>query len=133
MASGKENSKKKVPVWLIVILAVMFLFSVMDGEAEDVIFTIIGLAFLLAPVIIVIAIIVAVRKNRAKNEEHSHDRVDHSGDLKIDRQTGRVENRPVRYAAQHSAKEHWKQQLDGLLANGTIDRAEYNAMLKRRF
>lgn len=65
--------------------------------------------------------------------DHSHDRIDHRRDLKINPRTGRAVNSTVRYAERHTPQEHWKQQLDALLANGTIDRAEYKTMLNRKF
>lgn len=72
------------------------------------------------------------RSRRAETEDHSHDRVNHNTDLVIDRNTGKALNRPQSVSSgTHSSKEHWKQQLDILLANGTIDRAEYHTMLRQ--
>ncbi len=46
--------------------------------------------------------------------EHSHDRLD---DIPDD---------------DHDAEEHWKQQLDGFLKAGLIDRAEYKVLYEQR-
>lgn len=129
-----EQKKNNKPSWLPAILAAIFiLFSVLAEMDEEVILTIFVILFILIPVIVVIAVLQAFKKKSGKNEVHSHDRIDHRKDLKVNTRTGKVEERPVYQGKQHSKEEHWKQQLDGLLANGTIDRAEYKAMMKRKF
>ena len=54
-----------------------------------------------------------VRLNAAP-EEHSHDRAAGYEDFSC------------------TPDEHWKKQLDGFLANGIIDRAEYRFLMKKR-
>lgn len=124
MKQNDKRERKKTPRVSIVVAVLAILLSM--GEM--------GLIFLLTlvPLAVMIVAMVLVLKKR-KGKTHSHDRVDHRGDLKINPKTGKVEKAPFRSAAAHSPREHWKQQLDDLLANGTIDRAEYRAMLNREF
>lgn len=132
MTNNKKSSGSPV-VWLII--GAVILFSFIDEIAEDSLFTIITLMITLAPIALIVAVVFFLKKQFTKtNDVHTHDRINHSSDLKINPNTGKAVNRVTASAAStHSAKEHWKQQLDTLLANGTIDRAEYSQMLKRKF
>lgn len=89
-------------------------------------------------IIMVLAALFAIyaflpRANKTKEAVHTHDRIDHSKDLEIDHNTGKAVNRSVQAAEPHSAREHWKRQLDAMLENGTIDRSEYRSMMNRKF
>lgn len=129
------NNKKKGPSWLtILVIGAAIFLSAADVIPEDVYYGAVGLIVMLVPVLLVILLVrFVIRRLHAAPEGHSHDRIDHSSDLKINPQTGRAESAPIRPAAPHSAKEHWKQQLDSLLDNGTIDKTEYRAMMNRKF
>lgn len=129
-----SNTKaKKGPSLLTIFVCVMVVIGILAGDGfEDIFYLIVGLAAILIPVIVFFAIFRAIKK-KVKPNVHSHDRIDHRRDLKVDSKTGKAVNRPVTTRAPHSAKEHWKEQLDCLLANGTIDRAEYKALMNRRF
>lgn len=125
-----QQSRKKAPAWVPFAVVLFFiLLSSIGGEAGFLL--VFSILFLLIPVGIIAAVIFAIKKSKAAH--HTHDRIDHRADLKINPETGKAENVPIRNTAQHSPQEHWKQQLDGLLANGTIDRSEYRAMLNRKF
>lgn len=126
-----EEKKKGSPLGGIIAIGLFVLFSIIGEAEEDGAFAVFGIA---VAVFLGIFIFIAVSAANAKKktEVHSHDRIDHSSDLKVNPNTGRVESAPVR-VTHHSAREHWKQQLDGLLANGTIDRAEYQALMNRKF
>lgn len=123
------SSRKKAPG--LVPLVSVGLLALISMLGDNFFWLIIVLLLLLIPVGILAAVIVIVKRRGTSN--HTHDRIDHRSDLTINPRTGKTENRPVRSAAPHSPQEHWKQQLDGLLANGTIDRAEYRALLNRKF
>lgn len=118
--------KKKSNGTLIWIVILAILASYCSDEPMALLGIIIALISL--PVIACYRI---VRKRRAESEDHTHDRVNHKQDLVIDRNTGKAVNRQQSPKTAHSSKEHWKQQLDILLSNGTIDKAEYYAMMKQ--
>lgn len=122
--------KKSSPLtgWLIV--GIVVLASFLDGTADDVIFPILRLILFASPVLAGIGIFWFIKKQSSVT--HTHDRIDHSSDLKIDPKTGKAVNRTIVHTP-HSPKEHWQQQLDSLLANGFIDRNEYREMMKRKF
>lgn len=128
-----SRSRKRGPSVLPIAFFVLFaLFSAADEIPEEFIVLLI--------VLIVLAVFgvflwIGIKSVRARKElpAHSHDRIDHSSDLKINTRTGRAASVPIKATTAHSPKEHWKQQLDGLLANGTIDRAEYRALMNRKF
>lgn len=127
------DRKKKNSSWVWIVVAVVIM-SVLSSEdfSEDAFIAIIGIAMFALPIV---AIFLVVRMIVSKNKPvsaHSHDRIDHSTDLKIDAKTGRAVHTPVKNGGNHSAREHWKQQMDALLANGTIDRNEYRAMMNRK-
>ena len=127
-----RRSQKKGLKWVPAVIVLAFaLISAVGEGSSDIFFLIFPLLFLLIPVGIVVAIVLAIKKTKTAN--HTHDRIDHRTDLKINPETGKTQQSPVRNVPPHSPQEHWKQQLDGLLANGTIDRAEYKALLNRRF
>lgn len=130
----RQNEKKKGSSILPgIIFAAIVLFGLLSDASEDAILTVIGLAAVLLPVVLFIMAIAWVVKRAKKTTQHSHDRIDHSTDLRINPKTGKADPRTTYRNTSHSAKEHWKQQLDGLLSNGTIDKAEYRALMKRRF
>lgn len=126
-----EEKKKGSPLGGIIAIGLFVLFGIIGEAEEDGAIAAFGIA---VAVFLGIFIFIAVSAANAKKktEVHSHDRIDHSSDLKVNPNTGRVESAPVR-VTRHSAREHWQQQLDGLLANGTIDRAEYQALMNRKF
>lgn len=126
-----RSRKKGSPATAFIIIGVAALVSAMSSMSEDAIWGIVGISSLIIPAVIVAAVVRSAARKKAN--VHTHDRIDHRTDLKINPQTGRAENAPVRQAQPHSAKEHWQQQLDALLANGTIDRSEYRAMMNRKF
>ena len=127
-----DQKKQKKSKGLLPLAAVILILLPVLEEMDSGVFALLALLLiLLVPVGIVVALLRFSRKKR--NDPHTHDRIDHRTDLKINPQTGKTEARPIRTAAQHSPREHWKQQLDGLLANGTIDKAEYRALLNRKF
>lgn len=124
---NRENEKKS-PIPVLILLGVTLLFGLGDAAMG-----------ILIPLLLVVGTMIPfgfafwlVRRAARKNKEHSHDRIDHRQDVKINPKTGKREA-VRRTPATHSPREHWKQQLDALLANGTIDRKEYNALLNRRF
>ena len=125
---GTSSGKKSPGLIPLVIVGLFALTSMLGDSAFGLFFV---LLLLLIPVGILAAVIAIAKRRRASN--HTHDGIDHGSDLTINPRTGKTENRPVRSAAPHSPQAHWKQQLDGLLANGTIDRAEYRALLNRKF
>lgn len=126
----KQKGKNRKGLSFFVILFVLMLISGAPGDASDVLLV---MFFLLLPAALAVGVFVAVKKQKtAAPSAHSHDRIDHRRDITINPKTGKAENRSVRQQA-HSPREHWKQQLDGLLENGTIDKAEYRAMLNRKF
>ena len=94
----------------------------------------VGLVVIIAAVLIYL-IIKVIQAQSAKNSgtaDHTHDRIDHSSDIRIQRSTGKVANMSsVSTNRVCTPQEHWKEQLDGLLANGTIDRSEYRELLKQ--
>lgn len=131
MKEEKTRKKSFSPISLI-IAGIIVLFSAESVVSDEVVGFLAIALFLLVPAIAIGTILMAAKKKQAP-QTHSHDRIDHRSDLKINPQTGKVSSTPRRMAVQHSPQEHWKQQLDGLLANGTIDRAEYRALMNRRF
>ena len=134
MQQYERNRKKSSSLLTILVIAIIFMISMADGLYEDAIMVILTLLIALLPAVVVFCIVRKVKKNAEKDTQvHSHDRIDHRTDLKINPSTGKVIHSPARSTAPHSQKEHWKQQLDGLLANGTIDKAEYRAMMNRKF
>lgn len=130
----KKDSTRKRPSVALIIAAVVFykLISFADLDTWDGVLMVMILLMLALPVFLGLWIFRTIRK-KASPGVHTHDRVDHTRDLKIDTRTGKAVSAPVRQVQAHTPQEHWKQQLDQLLANGTIDRAEYKAMLKHRF
>lgn len=134
MKQNETKKKKGSPILTAIFLAIIGLVYLSDELPSGTMDVFIGLIALVIPVVLVIVLVrTVVKKAKVSEQTHTHDRIDHSSDVQIDAKTGKVSGTPVRTAQQHSAKEHWKQQLDGLLANGTIDRAEYRALMKRKF
>lgn len=128
----RETKKAKFPFMPTVVVVLAGLFFVIDEMDEDIIFLILGIVIMLVPLVLIFSVMKAIKK-KSPTATHTHDRIDHNRDLTINPRTGKAENRPIQHAAQHSPEEHWKQQLDGLLANGTIDRSEYRALLRHKF
>lgn len=130
MQQNEQKKKKGSPLATIFFVILFLIFAASDELPEDAFVGLIGLAITVG---VVFVIAKAATANAPKEDSHTHDRIDHSRDLQINPRTGKVST-PTRYTVHpHSAREHWKQQLDGLLANGTIDRDEYAALLNRRF
>jgi len=121
----KKAEKKKSPAWIIWLIGLWLLAGMSDGGFPRELLVGIAAVIVLAVIVVLIA--------KKKKQQHTHDRIDHRSDLKIDQTTGRVVEASRRRVQPHSPQEHWKQQMDDLLANGTIDRAEYRAMLNRKF
>lgn len=128
----QQTETKKIsklpPLIFVGIIALSILFDIIGEITED---AIVLILMVVLPIVFVL-FLVAVSKKQP-SQPHSHDRIDHRGDLVIDAETGKTQYRPVRSNHTHSQQEHWQQQLDGLLANGTIDKAEYAAMMRRHF
>lgn len=127
----KTEKKKFSPLLLWV--GIIFLAGIVQSasESREVFVVLIGMLIILTPPVLLIWMIVLMAKKR-KPAAHTHDRIDHRTDLRVDPKTGKVQRTTI-HVEQHTPQEHWKQQLDGLLANGTIDRAEYRALLNHRF
>jgi len=125
----KQNTKSPLPA--IVGLA-MFLGFASSIAQEGISPVVIAPLFIIVVAVVIAVAAAAAKKNAGSGDQpaHTHDRIDHSTDLRIDSATGRAVNRPQQPVQPHSPREHWKQQLDGLLANGTIDRKEYDQMLR---
>lgn len=132
MTDNTENrstgKKKSSPLTTLLIIGAVIFLTALDEIGEDLPFFLIGLAA------VGVIIYFAVKAGKqAQQRTHSHDRIDHRRDLEINPETGKPSSVPVHRTVSHSPQEHWKQQLDGLLANGTIDRAEYQALLRHKF
>lgn len=127
----KQEQKKSSSAGIWIVFFVILGFLVTEVGEEDAMFAIVGLFILALPVLLIVMIVRAIAK-RSRTDVHTHDRIDHRSDLQINPKTGKT-TQPVRQNHAHSPKEHWKQQLDALLANGTIDKAEYRAMMNRKF
>lgn len=126
-----QNRQKKSSSGLaIVFLVIAALMALADSNLEETVDIILGFAVLLLPLAVVFFVIRAVVRQK-KRTTHTHDRIDHSRDLEINPATGRAA--PVRTVQPHGAREHWIEQLDTLLANGTITRSEYQTMRNRKF
>lgn len=128
MAKKRKSNEKKNPLPGIIsaVLAVLF---VLDFTEDFVLYGLL-LLFFVAPIVLAIFIFRTVKKSRAA--VHTHDRINHSQDITIHPKTGAA-IRPTVKAVPHSPREHWQMQLDALLANGTIDKKEYRAMMNRKF
>lgn len=128
-----QTKKKKSPVILIYVFLLSILFSIFEAP----LWLTGGLILLTGGLILLLVIITlfkaAFTKPQKPQKAHTHDRNFRQQDLKINPATGKADNRPLPTAHQHDARSHWQQQLDDLLANGTIDRAEYKAMMDRHF
>lgn len=132
MKQNKKQQKGKSGLAIVGFAIVMFV-TLVSELSDDALFSVLWIFITLIPVIVLLSIVMIVKKLRRSSEAvHSHDRIDHRKDLTINPETGKVQSAPVRHQP-HSSREHWKQQLDGLLENGTIDKAEYKAMMNRRF
>lgn len=132
---SKKQGKSGISFGTIFWIVVVFLFLFVDrlpGTIGDVVA--IALA-LLIPVVIFIVIFKFLRLlgKGSRKKQHTHDRINHRTDLVINSRTGKVVESSRHQVETHSPQEHWKRQLDDLLANGTIDRAEYKALMNRRF
>lgn len=125
-----QQKKKTSPVGILIFIGVIALFSVAGDLSPDAFIGLFAMFIFLLPVLLIVWIVRSVKK---RDTAHTHDRIDHRSDIRINPKTGKAEHTPVRNSVQHSPQEHWKQQVDALLANGTIDRNEYRAMLKRKF
>lgn len=127
------GSNRKKPSLFSILAAAFGLLIVLANELPDEVVGGISAVIAIAALIGLFVKLGAFLGRIGKREVHTHDRIDHSTDLKINPKTGKTVNSAVRYGDHHSPREHWKQQLDELLANGTIDRTEYKAMLNRKF
>ena len=122
------NKKSSTPQWLKALIIVLVLLFAVAGEMDsDVLGIIVGSIIALG---LVAGIVLATKKailNRGEETEggaglvfkrnqvpeHNHDRL--SGE--VHRET---------------PDEHWKKQLDGFLAAGLIDKAEYRVLYEKR-
>lgn len=129
--SQNKNKKKGSPLGAIIFFVIIFLFGMAD-EAPDVLAGIIVTIVILFVLYVIIRTIASAVKRPQAQNVHTHDRIDHSRDLKVNPVTGQTQ-RPAVQRAPHSPREHWKMQLDALLENGTIDRKEYRALMNRKF
>lgn len=130
MAKKHDTEKKKNPLGIAIGLGILVLSAMGDTAGELLAFLLVLLLFVGIPVAIGIGISRAAKRRNAA--VHTHDRIDHSKDLTIHPKTGKT-IRPTVSRVSHTPQEHWKQQLDGLLENGTIDKQEYRALMNRRF
>lgn len=139
---NNQNKKKKksggAGAWFLVALVVLlvrylnesdgrelqrFFWRVSHGRVDPVVLVVIGSVVLIA---VIVAVSLAANKRLKSSErrpasprapagtQHSHDRIQ-----------GYTTGSEDGYT-------HWKKQLDGFLAAGLIDRAEYLALLERR-
>lgn len=126
-----KNKKKGSPLGAIIFFIIIFLFGMAD-EAPGLLAGIIVTVVILFVLYVVFRSIAIAAKRQQSQNMHTHDRIDHSRDLKVNPVTGQSQ-RPTVQRAAHSPREHWKMQLDALLENGTIDRKEYRALMNRKF
>ena len=137
----QKPKKKGSGLWAFVILALIAFFNTADFDelsyrisrffrtgrlSPDSAVFVIGIAAILAVVLLIVTLVRAKKVRAAKRfdgirsfgggtaKAHSHDQV-----------TG------YKLGAE-SGEEHWKKQLDGFLAAGIIDRSEYRTLLERR-
>lgn len=118
--SRNNRGKSGLPV---AIIAVLLLICI---NAPELYAFMIAIFFLLIPVVLIVLFIKKTKKNQG---DHSHNQISQKEDFKVNA-SGQVSNRAVSHTV-HSGKAHWKQQLDYLLQNGSIDREEYNTMLRQ--
>lgn len=129
---NETEQKKKFSLLPVFAVALMIGAAVSaDTESAELFVGLVSIVVFLLPILIFWVIARSFQKK--KSDVHTHDRIDHKSDLKINPATGKATSVPVKNHQPHSAKEHWQQQLDALLANGTIDKAEYREMMKRKF
>lgn len=132
---SRNENRKKSPILSVVVMAVILLLVAAGDASEDGIMLFVALLCFLIPIAAIFGGVFYIRKlmKQAAAPDHSHDRIDHDRDIRINPATGKAQSVPVQRRVQHSPQQHWKEQLDGLLANGTIDKAEYKAMMRRKF
>lgn len=112
----KDRKNKKSPVPALIILAVFLLSAI--GDELDSFEGIMFLSFLIPVAIGAAAIFIVVRaikKNASVDFNHSHDRLT-PNTLKIEA---------------YDSFEHYKRQIDGFLAAGIIDKAEYKVLYEK--
>ena len=113
----KNNGKTKLGGIVLTLIAMLaaFLNNMIDGERIN------GAGIVLLVAVAAVLILIAVKALQQKKKAggsakavHSHDRL-----------------HPERAVPCETPGDHWKNQLDGFLAAGIIDRAEYRVLMQR--
>lgn len=116
MKNKKNKKNKKSPIPALIILAVFLLSAIGDELDSDVFMPILSIIIIIAVIAAVLYFAVkSVKKNISMDFDHSHDRLS-SNTLKIEA---------------YDSFEHYKRQIDGFLAAGIIDRAEYKVLYEK--
>ena len=116
MKNKKNKKNKKSPVPALIILAVFLLSAIGDELDSDVFMPILSIIIIIAVIAAVLYFAVKnVKKNVSMDFDHSHDRLS-ANTLKIEA---------------YDSFEHYKRQIDGFLAAGIIDRAEYKVLYEK--
>jgi len=118
---NQENKKKsKFPVGLIVLIC-MVISGLAEGDSDAVI-GIVAIGIVVAA----IRFLIKLAKKPGKDGRVTRSAVDSQGYHSHDRLE--VSSARVRRC---EGIDHWKEQLDGFMKAGLIDRAEYNVLLER--
>ncbi len=143
--NNNKKQKKKNPLALIVVI-VMLISSLVGNENLERFWQRLVwsfrtgrlpsgriLAIAAAAVVILVAIILAARAPKRVDRDFGGARV-RGGASASGGGTASVHShdRLQGYRGDESGYDHWKKQLDGFLAAGIIDRAEYRVLLERR-
>lgn len=113
----KKKEKKKPSLFSIFIIAAILFSAMGDSMDEDVLLAIIGLVFIIGIFAVIFKLVKKTITNNIKTDfpQHSHDRLSNNT-LKIEA---------------YDSFEHYKRQIDGFLAAGIIDRAEYKVLYEK--
>ncbi len=123
-----QKQKKKQPNGFLIFIIIVSLVSFLNDSSIPAV-SVFAILFFAAIVLLSVAAAKGVKKKNVRTDD-SHDRIDHTRDYRIDSKTGKIANLQAPRQI-HSSQEHWKEQLDNLLANGTIDKEEYYTMLRQ--
>lgn len=112
---NKKNEKKKPSLFSIIII-VAILFSAVSGELDTAqLYVLVVLLIIIAVIAVIVLAVRNMKKNYKMDFSHSHDRLT-PNTLKIEA---------------YDSFEHYKRQIDGFLAAGIIDRAEYKVLYEK--